>query len=206
MIAEKWDLKLDIEKLRDFLLQNVLDKEITKQTEAFGGWSVLSSDGDFRDGWQQGHLLFRPGVREEVKRQIKAQLKKSITEYTYETEICKGYMREVIEIIRNSGLSPHRARVIRLSAGMACSWHRDAPDNIYSVRLHVPIVTNEGCFFETRYGREHLPADGSAYFLYVNNEHRVVNEGDKDRFHLVMDVKDTTGVSQFHRLSDFKHG
>lgn len=204
MIAEKWDLKLSVDKLRDYLFKSVVDKEITQQSKAFGGWSVLSSDGDYRDGWVQGHLLYVPEVSEDVKNQIRSQLNKRTTEYTYETEICTGYMKDVITLIRRSYLYPYRARVIRLSAGMASSWHRDAPNSTYAVRLHIPIVTNEGCFFETRSGREHLPADGSAYFLYVNNEHRVVNEGTADRFHLVMDVTDTLGISKHHRFHEFK--
>lgn len=204
MISEKWNLGLDIEKLQKHLKEHVFDKEITRQTAAFGGWSVLSYDGDYRDGWQQGHLLQKENATEEQKAATRKSLSRRMIEYTRETDICSGYLKEVIDIFKENKLSPHRARIICLTAGQACSWHKDVSEEIYCVRLHVPIFTNSGCFFETPDEREHLAADGSAYFIYVNREHRVVNHGTTDRFHLVIDVKDEFNFTQHHRLSDFK--
>lgn len=204
MIAERWDLGLDIQRLQQHLKECVLDKEITKQSEAFGGWSVLSPDGDYRQGWVQGHKLLKPETTEEEKAEIrKAFGNKKIAEYTVETEICTGYLLEIVEMLRERQLSPCRARIIRLTAGLACSWHFDTTPNNYLVRLHIPIVTNPGCFFETPNEREHLPADGSAYFIFVNREHRVINHGTEDRYHLVIDVTDVAGVTQHHRVADF---
>ena len=204
MIFEKWDLRLDLHKLQEHLKQNVLDKEISRQSDAFGGWSVLSGSGDYKDGWQQGHLLLKPNVSDEVKNKVRNQMKKNFSEYTIETEICTGYLLEVINFIRDKNLNPYRARIICLSARSFSSWHTDSPPGMYAVRLHIPIITNEHCFFETRDEREHAPADGSAYFVYVNREHRVVNNGDMNRYHLVMDVCDRNYVSNYHRFQDFK--
>ncbi len=163
----------------------------------------MSSNGDYKDGWQQGHILLDPNSSQELRNEVKSTINKKFSEYTVETDICVGYLKTVVEKIRSYGLNPCRARIICLTAGQASSWHRDAPATRYAVRLHVPIVTNQGCYFETREEREHLPADGSAYFIYVNREHRVVNEGDQDRFHLVMDVVDRNAISKFHRREDF---
>lgn len=204
MIFEKWSLNFDILKLQEHLKQNVLNKEISRQSSAFGGWSVLSGNGDFKDGWQQGHLLLKDDVKPEVKNEIRSQIKKKFSEYTIETEICTGYLLEVINTLRSYNLSPSRARLICLTAGLHSSWHSDAPPSVYAVRLHIPILTNEHCFFETRDESEHIPADGSAYFVYVNREHRVINRGTTDRFHLVLDVKDMGQVSKFHRFQDFR--
>ncbi|OFZ29180.1 MAG: hypothetical protein A2622_14150 [Bdellovibrionales bacterium RIFCSPHIGHO2_01_FULL_40_29] len=201
MISEKWNIKFDINRLQEHLKQFVINKEITRQSSAFGGWSVLSSDGDYKDGWQQGHLLYRKGVSEEQKKITRSQMNKKFSEYTIETEICHGYLLEVINTIRTHKLHPARARIICLTAGMSCSWHRDAAEGIYAVRLHIPIITNDGCFFETETESEHLPADGSAYFIHVNREHRVVNKGNEDRYHLVMDVFDKNNITQFHHYA-----
>lgn len=204
MIFEKWSLNFDIIKLQEHLKKNILHKEISRQSSAFGGWSVLSGNGDIRDGWQKGHLLLKNDVNSEIQKEIRDQIKKKFSEYTIETEICTDYLLEVINKIRSFNLSPARARVICLTAGQSSIWHTDAPENVYAVRLHIPILTNEHCFFETKTEREHIPADGSAYFVYVNREHRVINGGDTDRFHLVIDVKDVDQVSQYHRLQDFR--
>jgi hypothetical protein len=201
MISEKWNIKFDINRLQEHLKQFVINKEITRQSSAFGGWSVLSSDGDYKDGWQQGHLLYREGVSEELKKKTLSQIKKKFSEYTVETEICHGYLLEVIKTIRSYNLHPARARIICLTSEMECRWHRDAPEEIYAVRLHIPIITNDGCFFETETESEHLPADGSAYFIHVNREHRVVNKGKEDRYHLVMDVFDKNNITQFHHYA-----
>jgi hypothetical protein len=203
MIFEKWDLNLDVHKLQEHLRNHVLDKEISRQSTAFGGWSVLSGNGDFKDGWQQGHLLYKEGTSEDERKAVLGQISKKFSEYTLKTEICTGYLASVIEKVRSFQLAPSRARIICLTAGQSSSWHRDEASNVYAVRLHIPIETNEFCFFETRDEREHIPADGSAYFVSVNREHRVVNRGQTDRFHLVMDVRDTVGVSKFHRFADF---
>lgn len=204
MIFEKWSVKFDVEKLQKHLRETILPLEATYQSPAFGGWSVLSSTGSHTDGWFQGHKLLDPQydhekVREEFR---KANVKKS-AEYTLPTEICHGYLQEVIDVISSYQLQPHRARVVQLAAGKSSSWHRDSPDDNYAVRLHVPIQTNPGCFFETETEQAHLEADGSAYFLYVNRMHRVINNGSQHRYHLIMDVRDTTQVTKFHRYQDF---
>jgi hypothetical protein len=208
MISEKLDFKFDIKRLQEHFLNNVLGREITRQSDVFGGWSVLSSNGDYKDGWQPGHLLLDKKVSDSSKKAIQNIMPKSFSEYTVETEICSGYLKEIIDITREKKLSPYRARITCLTAGKASSWHIDAPPGRYAVRLHIPILTNDKCFFESRTESEHLLADGSAYLIYVNREHRVGNWGTTDRYHLIMDVRDTHQVSRFHRFEDFKisHG
>lgn len=199
MISEKWNLDLDIDKLVTHLKECVFQVPKTAQSENFGGWSVLSGDGTVQDGWQPGHLLYRKDLDQSLRDEVKSRIKTSFRSYTTETPICTGYLLDIINILRQHELEPHRARIICLKAGRSCVWHRDAGDSDYAVRLHIPIITNKGCFFETRDEREHLPADGSAYFIHVNRDHRVTNEGDEDRHHLVVGIYDHKGVSQFHK-------
>lgn len=200
MIFEKWNTGFDMSLLKNHLETYVLPLEPVAQSASFAGWSVLSSDGSYRDGWHKGHLALTPGkTEEEMVAHIRRLGGKPIDEYKVPTEICHGYLNEVMEYLISFKLEPRRARIIRLSPRASSIWHRDASDGEYAVRLHVPLITNAGCFFETRGERDHLAADGSSYFLFVNREHRVVNEGDTHRYHLVMDVWDRTGVSHFHR-------
>ena len=200
VIYEKWDTRFDIQKLRDHLEKHILPLESVQQSMAFGGWSVLSSNGSYKDGWLMGHTVITAEMsKEAVYESLKSVGFSRIENYKHPTEICFDYLKEVADFLLSSGLNPRRMRMIRLTKGMNSSWHRDGPDNRYFVRLHVPIITNDGCIFETEEGSAHLPADGSSYFLKVNRMHRVSNRGDADRFHLVMDVYDTVGVSQHHR-------
>ena len=90
MIFEKWNVTFDIHLLQQHLKENVLSKEISRQSEAFGGWSVLSGNGDFKDGWQKGHLLLNNNVPEAEKDKVRSQISKKFSEYTIETEICTG--------------------------------------------------------------------------------------------------------------------
>ncbi|MBN8540660.1 MAG: aspartyl/asparaginyl beta-hydroxylase domain-containing protein [Deltaproteobacteria bacterium] len=201
MIYEKWDTRFDIQKLREHLEKHILPLESVQQSSSFGGWSVLSSNGSYKDGWLMGHKVIASEMsKEALNENLKNEGFLEIENYKHPTEICHGYLKEVADFLLSSGLNPRRLRMIRLTKGLRSSWHRDGPDNRYFVRLHVPIITNEGCIFETEEGSVHLPADGASYFLKVNRMHRVSNSGDADRFHLVMDVWDTGGVTQHHRF------
>ena len=205
MIYEKLPFSFDIEKLKLHLQEHVLPLPITNQADNFGGWSITSSDGDFRDGWNLKGREFVQKTQYDQSKDFVAQLKEQKIPTSFDfvkpTQICHGYFAEVIENIANKGLRPRRVRIIRLSAQSASTWHRDLPDHVYGVRLHIPIITNPGCFFECDDGKAHLPADGSAYLLRVNRMHRVSNDGDTHRYNMVMDITDKNQVSQYHRLT-----
>lgn len=201
MVFEKLDTKFYIQKLQQHIQEHVLGLDAVYQSPAFGGWSVLSSNSSYKDGWHMGHLgLKQQQTLNEALANVRNQGGKTVAEYCYPTEICHGYLAEVMKQISEMGFEPKRARIIKLTAGLSSSWHRDAPDNIPCVRLHVPIITNPGCFFEVEGDMGHMVADGSSYLVKVNRMHRVFNQGDTDRFHLVMDVKDTKKISQFHHI------
>ena len=202
MIYEKLNFSYDVEKLKQHLKDHVLDLPITSQSPSFGGWSVTSSNGDFRDGWGQGHLVFETKNftnKEELLSELKKHSVLPSHAYSVPTQICHGYLHEVVKDIAAKGFMPRRVRIIRLPAQSSSAWHRDQPNEVFGIRLHVPIETNSHCFFECEEGKAHLPADGSAYLLRVNRMHRVYNEGEASRYHLVMDVDDTLGVSTHHR-------
>ncbi len=88
-----------------------------------------------------------------------------------------------------------------MEAGGGTCWHYDGTEDVYAVRLHIPIITNNQCFFATRNESYHLPADGSAYVLRVNVEHCAHNFGSEDRYHLVMNMWDVNGVTRFNRYT-----
>ena len=58
-------------------------------------------------------------------------------------------------------------------------------------RYHVPLITNEKCFWLLRNSEEvyklHMPADGRVWYLNPTKlEHSVINESDSARLHLLL--------------------
>ena len=62
----------------------------------------------------------------------------------------------------------------------------------YSIRVHIPIITNDQSFMcvKNKDGiqKMHMPADGSVYFLNTGMTHWAENNGDNGRIHLVISL------------------
>ena len=203
MIEEKIYLPYDLATLRADVLNIIAKYPIISQSVNFGGWSITSSDGDYRDGWQQGHKVYENNPnspREELVAEFRKIGLKDLNAYRVKTDICTPAFSALVDTMEENGFYPRRCRLIRLKAGGFSSWHRDAPDGHYAVRLHIPIITNPGCLFKTETEDVHMPADGSCYLIKVNRMHQVVNTGTEDRYHFVCNVRDTKGLSTFHRF------
>jgi hypothetical protein len=207
MIAEKLPLKFDIDRIVAYFNETVKPLDCVWQGKGgFGGWSLLSANGDYRDGFQPGALYF---VTDPVTKKVTFDYERANRETGFRwprehinfTQAGTGYMVEVIEAIRALKLGPRRARWTIISPGGATSWHRDGAEQQYAVRLHIPVITNEGATFSTDEGAYHMPADGSCYLVGVNKMHKAVNEGTEDRIHIIMDVFDETGLSQHHTMA-----
>lgn len=76
-----------------------------------------------------------------------------------------------------------RTRLMTVAPGFhAGNPHSDGPK---SMRLHIPLETNPGAWFEIEGRRYHLPADGSAYLVNTSLVHRIGNDGSTPRTHWV---------------------
>lgn len=206
MLFEKAKFQFDVTRLRNEVEQIRSSFEPVMISKTYGGWSVTSSDGSYRDGWlKQGSRFTK--VSDDMSAESYAKYvaesgrSKPILEYCKPTEVCLPYLHSIVESLSAVGLVPRRVRLTLLKPGAATDWHRDAPNWLYGVRLHIPIVTNEGCSFENETEAVHLPADGSAFFLPVNNMHRVKNGGSEDRIHLIADIYDTEEYTEHFRYN-----
>ena len=65
--------------------------------------------------------------------------------------------------------------------------HTDTCSPEWISRVHVPIITNPGCFLIMGKKRFHLDV-GKAYRVNVGTPHAIVNDGDASRIHLMFDV------------------
>lgn len=170
----------------------------------YRGWSLLSSNGDYKDGWHTGSSLYASPEQFDENPQLRSELSSAMVskpgeEYIHPTPLLKGYFKTVVRFLSELGFQPHRAQIALLKAGESLAWHRDSLEGEYCVRLHIPILTNENCFFEYPDERIHLKADGSIYLLDGSCLHRFVNQGLEDRYHFISYVRDTQGLSEYFK-------
>jgi hypothetical protein len=80
-------------------------------------------------------------------------------------------------------------RLMRLAPGSVIKEHADH-DLCFeqgSVRIHIPVITNDDVAFELNRRRVILEA-GSCWYLRLSDPHSVANGGKTDRVHLVIDA------------------
>ncbi|MAN28730.1 MULTISPECIES: aspartyl/asparaginyl beta-hydroxylase domain-containing protein [Mesonia] len=104
-----------------------------------------------------------------------------------ETAILKEchYFKEVIDFFECPILS---ARILRLGVGAEIKPHRDHKLGYEdgNFRLHIPIVTNPDVQFILD-GIQLTMLPGECWYTNVNYVHSVINSGESDRVHLVID-------------------
>jgi len=96
------------------------------------------------------------------------------------------YFRQVLE----SFACPLQAvRLMRLTPGSVIKEHRDHELSFEegTVRIHIPVTTNEAVDFRLNGSRCVMPA-GSAWYLRLSDPHSVANRGSADRVHMVIDA------------------
>ena len=96
------------------------------------------------------------------------------------------YFQEVL----NTFQCPLNAvRLMRLTPGSEIKEHTDhlLDAGLESARLHIPIQTNGGVYFFLNKQRVVLE-EGECWYLRLSDPHSVVNRGNRDRIHMVIDV------------------
>ncbi len=74
----------------------------------------------------------------------------------------------------------HRVRLMNLKSKTCYSYHKDQ-----GKRFHIPIITNENCFFVVDEEIKRFPADGNYYILDTDKKHTAINASWYDRIHLI---------------------
>ena len=96
------------------------------------------------------------------------------------------YFREVLQHFACPLLS---VRLMRLTPGSHIKAHRDRDldDKEGTVRLHIPIVTNDRVRF-TLADKDVAMGAGECWYLRLSEEHSAANDGVTDRVHIVIDA------------------
>jgi hypothetical protein len=126
--------------------------------------------------------------------------------YNYPTEDFTGsYFEEVIKTFKCPAI---RVRLTKLKPGKELVPHIDY-DPSYATRIIVPIYTNENVINQfwrkNEYFEQHLPANGSAFFLNTGVKHSVVNNGDTDRVALMFSLDGTEDINDYIKNFDGNH-
>ena len=73
-----------------------------------------------------------------------------------------------------------RTRVMRMHYKTCYSYHWDLTE-----RIHIPLITNDNCFFVVDDEVIRLPADGNHYLIDTRKKHTFVNASFEERIHIV---------------------
>ena len=203
-------LDFDVAKLRAQLYTDVfpLGKQIIQGEEyetpayhGFGGWSITSRTGDWADGWDffqndegQAMEVYFPKGRNNYEALKFFNIAHSM-EHKNPTQAYVGELARVVDQMVALGLYPRRVRITCLKAHCKSLVHRDADDNDYMARIHIPIITNKKCVFICEGTNLHMEA-GKAYAVRVNLWHQIRNDSDEDRYHLICDFYDTKKITK----------
>lgn len=227
MFYEKLNVDIDLEKLRQEVKESVFtlgDQVIqgeeyeTPQYHGFGGWSLLSRLGDYRDGWEavqaeEGVTLesYLPTQELIIKSHKYFNIAHSL-EYDKPTQAYVGEIKKVIDKLDELGFEPRRARVTCLKAGCKSLVHKDADTDEYMARIHIPLWSNDKCVFIAD-GENLYMEPGSVYIVWTNIWHQIRNDSDEDRYHIIMDAYDTKQITEhfkytgdFSKLENFARG
>ena len=211
MFYEKLPFTIDVERARYDLNHTILPlgepvmqgaEYNSTEYHGFGGYSVLSRTGDWRDGWEMGHIahsearqyVYPDGIPNY--RALKYLNFSHGFEHNTPTQAYVGEIQRIVEQLANNGFYPRRARISLMKAGAVTTVHQDGSIDSYMARVHIPIVTNDACIHSCEGIDLHMPADGSVYIMWVNRLHQAVNTSTQDRYHILMDVYDTNGLTE----------
>mgnify|MGYP000893546981 FL=1 len=175
------NLKFDIQRMRDDLNKVLKKKKFESPgITHFGAIPLNQIPGDensIKGNNIRGVYWTKPDKSgKEVSRDIK------IDESKY-TEVVKDfqntYFKEVYETLAKK-FKIGRVRILLKEPRSTLSWHRDPEP-----RLHIPIITNEGCSMVIENVAKHLPADGNVTITNNTKYHNFFNGGEQSRIHLV---------------------
>lgn len=186
----KLDFKINIDELIKYLeFVQKYSPPFMKKNGPWGGWSITSSNGEVYDGWQTGEKAYSDSTTEDERKAIVDFFNKN--RFDKPTPIFNDFITRLIDQIHREvpdlKLSRIRIALLKPHPESVAYWHQDS-DGAQAFRLHIPIITNDLCFFDYQNERHHLQADGSLYLIDVGKLHRAVNNSRFDRYHIIADA------------------
>lgn len=149
-------------------------------------WSMHR--GPYHDGNWEMIALHAPGgnLHNQTSRGGPFASTEAARRCTYLAEVLAAFPAEL-----------NRVRYMRLRAGGRILPHSDPMQDIdpLLIRIHIPVVTNPAVDFRVS-GTRIAMHEGEAWFVDVRFRHEVINGGDSDRVHLVVDLLRNDRIEQ----------
>lgn len=121
--------------------------------------------------------------------------------YTVRTNYATGAFATLLDSFK---AKVTRSRFAVIMPGFRTATHIDS-DTDYTVRIHIPIITNTGAVFGIYKNQNltevHLPADGRAWFANAGFPHYVENRGTEPRVHIIvaLDGQEDLGSEEYRQ-------
>ncbi len=175
------ELKFDILKLRNDLNKILESKKFNSPgVTHFGAISlnqVPNDENSIKGNNIRGKYWT---IADETGKEVSRDIDIDESKYTeLVPEFKNTYFGEVYKVLSEK-FKLGRVRLLLKEPRSTLSWHKDP-----ECRLHVPIITNQGCSMVIENVAKHLPADGSVWITNNTKYHNFFNGGEQARVHLV---------------------
>ena len=175
------NLHFDISRLRTDLEKILRNKKFNSPgVSHFGAISINQIPND--NNSIKGHNVRGKywTIADETGKEVSRDKEIDESKYTQLIpEFEKTYFKEVYETLSKK-FKLGRVRLLLKEPRSTLSWHKDP-----ECRLHVPIITNQGCSMVIENVAKHLPADGKVWITNNTKYHNFFNGGEQSRIHLV---------------------
>ena len=175
------DLKFDISRLKSELKVVLKNKNFNSPgISHFGAISLNQIPNDEES--IKGHNIRGQywTIPDETGKEVSRDVKIDESKYTkIVPEFENTYFNEVYETLKKK-FELGRVRLLLKEPRSTLSWHKDPEP-----RLHIPIITNQGCSMVIENVAKHLPADGTVTITNNTKYHNFFNGGEQARIHLV---------------------
>ena len=141
---------------------------------------------DHDGGWQVVSLYSETGNATTVTKDININTAPTeiISNFTYTHEVIK-------KLLEKYNCKPRRIRFSTLKAKKNINWHRDWDESMEygNSRLHLPLIVNDQCQSNLCHeSYQWIP--GGLFYGDYSFPHQIKNEGNDDRLHRIIDLKD----------------
>ena len=175
------DIKFDIFRLRKDLDKILVRKKFKSLGISHFGAIPLNRIPNDKNS-VEGHSLRGKywTIADETGKEVSRDIDIDESKYTeLIPEFEDTYFKEVYDTLK-SKFKLGRIRLLLKGPRSTLSWHKDPEP-----RLHIPIITNEGCMMVIENIAKHLPADGKVTITNNIKFHNFFNGGEQARVHLV---------------------
>ena len=175
------DLKFDISKLRDNLKTILKKRNFNSPGISHFGAIPLNQIPNDEESIK-GHNIRGQywTIPDETGKEVSRDVKIDESKYTkIVPEFQNTYFNDVYEVLKKK-FKLGRVRLLLKEPRSTLSWHKDPEP-----RLHIPIITNQGCSMVIENVAKHLPADGTVTITNNTKYHNFFNGGEQARIHLV---------------------